>query len=58
MTAIILPADLASGRLATRTGARLPMVAGLILMMVGYVSLIYELGNALYETTNDKRLGR
>jgi len=35
MTAIILPADLASGWITTRTGARLPIVAGQILMMVG-----------------------
>jgi MFS transporter, DHA2 family, methylenomycin A resistance protein len=39
MTAIILPADLASGWITTRTGARLPMVAGQILMMVGCASL-------------------
>jgi MFS transporter, DHA2 family, methylenomycin A resistance protein len=40
MTTIILPADLASGWLTTRTGARLPMVAGQIMMMVGCVSMI------------------
>jgi DHA2 family methylenomycin A resistance protein-like MFS transporter len=40
MTSIILPADLASGLITTRTGARVPIVAGQILMIVGCVSLI------------------
>jgi MFS transporter, DHA2 family, methylenomycin A resistance protein len=40
MTAIILPADLASGRITTLAGFRLPIVVGQILMMVGCVSLI------------------
>ena len=40
MTAIILPADLASGWLATRTGAQLPIFVGQILMLVGCAGLL------------------
>ena len=40
MTTIILPADLASGWIATRTGARLPIVTGQILLLVACVGLL------------------
>jgi MFS transporter, DHA2 family, methylenomycin A resistance protein len=40
MTIMILPANLASGWIATRAGARLPMAAGQILMLVGCVTLL------------------
>jgi DHA2 family methylenomycin A resistance protein-like MFS transporter len=41
MTVVILPANLASGRLATRVGPRMPMVVGQVLMMIGCVGLVW-----------------
>lgn len=40
MTGMILPANLVSGRLATRVGARLPMVVGQLLMLAGIITLL------------------
>ena len=40
MTAIILPANLASGLVATHTGARIPMVTGQLVMMAGCLLLL------------------
>jgi MFS transporter, DHA2 family, methylenomycin A resistance protein len=40
MTAIILPANLASGWVATHSGARVPMVTGQLVMMTGCLSLL------------------
>jgi MFS transporter, DHA2 family, methylenomycin A resistance protein len=48
MTAIILPADLASGRITTLAGARLPIVVGQILMMVGCITLVGVRNDTLY----------
>jgi MFS transporter, DHA2 family, methylenomycin A resistance protein len=48
MTTIILPADLASGWLANRTGPQLPIVAGQALMIVACVSLLGVREGILY----------
>lgn len=40
MTGVVLAANLASGRITTRRGARIPVVAGQILMIAGCLSLL------------------